>query len=551
MQLFSKLFHGRTNGTSQLAAQPDRDQVRNSAGGFVYALDAWARLDRFLILGTEGGTFYAGERELTKENAQHLTSLVRENGMRVVERIVEISKAGRAPKVSPALFALAMCAGFGDEATRRLALGPALGAVCRTGSHLLEFAAYVEQFRGWGRGLRTGVGNWYLEKAVGVLAYQVLKYQNRHGFTHRDLLRLAHPSTEDAARRALFAWVVDGTAPADPVGDAMGAAGDAADAAGNGLALIAAYERAKCLAPANAAECAALVRETRLPREALPTDWLREPAVWEALLEDMPMTAMLRNLASMTRVGLLTPLAEATQTVVARLRDNARLRKARVHPVAVLGALATYRSGRSARGSGTWTPLPVVTDALEDAFYASFEHVEPTGARTLVGLDVSGSMSCGAVSGMPGLTPRAAASAMAMTHVRTEANAQVCAFTDRFVDLNVKATERLGSLMHRTEGLPFDRTDCALPMLFALERRLEVDTFVVYTDNETWAGTIHPDEALRTYRERTGIPAKLAVVGMSATGFTIADPNDAGMLDVVGFDSAAPAVIADFARTAR
>jgi 60 kDa SS-A/Ro ribonucleoprotein len=140
---------------------------------------------------------------------------------------------------------------------------------------------------------------------------------------------------------------------------------------------------------------------------------------------------------------------------------------------------------------------------------------------------------------------------MAMTHVRTEANAQVFAFSDRFVDLNVKATERLGSLMHRTEGLPFDRTDCALPMLFALERRFEVDTFVVYTDNETWAGTIHPDEALRTYRERTGIPAKLVVVGISATGFTIADPNDAGMLDVVGFDSAAPAVIADFARTAR
>ena len=88
-------------------------------------------------------------------------------------------------------------------------------------------------------------------------------------------------------------------------------------------------------------------------------------------------------------------------------------------------------------------------------------------------------------------------------------------------------------------------------MLFALEQRLEIDTFVIYTDNETWAGTIHPDEALRTYRERTGIAAKLVVVGMTATGFTIADPNDAGMLDVVGFDSAAPAVIADFARKAR
>ena len=40
----------------------------------------------------------------------------------------------------------------------------------------------------------------------------------------------------------------------------------------------------------------------------------------------------------------------------------------------------------------------------------------------------------------------------------------------------------------------------------------------------------------------------LIVVGMLANPFTIADPTDAGMMDVVGFDTAAPAVMADFAR---
>ena len=44
-----------------------------------------------------------------------------------------------------------------------------------------------------------------------------------------------------------------------------------------------------------------------------------------------------------------------------------------------------------------------------------------------------------------------------------------------------------------------------------------------------------------------GIGAKLVVIGMVSNGFTIADPNDAGMLDVVGFDTATPSVIADFA----
>jgi 60 kDa SS-A/Ro ribonucleoprotein len=74
-----------------------------------------------------------------------------------------------------------------------------------------------------------------------------------------------------------------------------------------------------------------------------------------------------------------------------------------------------------------------------------------------------------------------------------------------------------------------------------------VDVFAIYTDSETWAGKIHPAQALRQYREQMGIPAKLVVVGMVSNGFTIADPNDAGMMDVVGFDTATPQVMRDFA----
>ena len=65
-------------------------------------------------------------------------------------------------------------------------------------------------------------------------------------------------------------------------------------------------------------------------------------------------------------------------------------------------------------------------------------------------------------------------------------------------------------------------------------------------DSETWVGNIHPVEALRQYRRKSGIPAKLVVVGMVSNEFSIADPDDAGMMDVVGFDSAVPELIADF-----
>ena len=89
-------------------------------------------------------------------------------------------------------------------------------------------------------------------------------------------------------------------------------------------------------------------------------------------------------------------------------------------------------------------------------------------------------------------------------------------------------------------------TDCAQPMIYAKDK-LNVDVFIVYTDNETWAGQIHPTEALKQYRKATGIDVRLIVCAMCSTEFTIADPNDAGVLDIAGFYSATPEIIRSFA----
>jgi 60 kDa SS-A/Ro ribonucleoprotein len=87
-----------------------------------------------------------------------------------------------------------------------------------------------------------------------------------------------------------------------------------------------------------------------------------------------------------------------------------------------------------------------------------------------------------------------------------------------------------------------------MPMQYALKAGLEIDVFCIYTDSETWSGKIHLSQALQLYRQKTGIPAKLVVVGMTSNGFTIADPKDAGMMDVVGFDPVTPQAINEFAK---
>ena len=173
------------------------------------------------------------------------------------------------------------------------------------------------------------------------------------------------------------------------------------------------------------------MRDFDLPREAIPTEWLNDARVWDALLERMPLTAMIRNLATMTRVGLIAPMSQATQTVVRQLADTRRLREARVHPIALLAALKTYAAGHGARGHNVWTPVQAVVDALDGAFYTAFQNVDPSGARMLLALDVSGSMECGAVAGVPGLTPRVASAAMALVTAATEERHGFVAFTSK------------------------------------------------------------------------------------------------------------------------
>lgn len=541
------------NQTRTPQSQPilGTNMVANSAGGYTFAVDQWKRLARFLVLGSESGTYYISERALTVENANNVLKCIADDGLRTVREIVAVSDSGRAPKNDPAIFALALCATYGDEATRKAAF-EALGHVCRTGTHLFTFAATINSLRGWGRGLRRAVANWYNAADARDLAYQVIKYRQREGWTHTDTLRLAHPNPADETRGAIYKWVAKRTAEPRPEALAWATALNAPE--DNALALIWAFERVQTATDVETV--LKLIAEYNLPREALPTDWLKQPAVWEALLEKMPMTAMIRNLASMSRVGLLTAHSDAERKVAERLTNANALRKARVHPIALLSALRVYAGGYSLRGTGRyparreqeWTPTQKIIDALDTAFELAFKHIEPANKRLMLALDVSGSMSGGMIAGVPGLTPREGAAAMALVTARSEPDYSIISFQDKIVPLNISAKMRLDDVVKATNNLPFGATDCAQPMVYALEHKIAADTFVIYTDSETWFGGVHPVQALREYREKMGIAAQLVVVGMTSSAFSIADPDDAGMLDIVGFDSAAPSVISDFAR---
>ena len=542
-----------TAATPQTAPLPGSGQVANNAGGFSHQLDDAQRLQRFLILGSDQGSYYAKSTALTAENVGCLDRMIAAGrGVEAVALTEAISVNGRAPKQTPTMRVLATCARCDDLQTKTAAYA-ALAKVCRIPTHLFEFLEAAEKASGaatgWGRAHRKAVGNWYNGKSPMALASAVTKYQQRNGWAHLDALRLAHPKPADDVHACVFTYIAKGLA-------AAAQAHGEQPACQGVLSFLRAVEAMK--ACTDEAECAKLIADHRLVREHVPTALLSSTTVWGSLLEQMPLGALIRNLGKMSSIGLLVDGSPAAALVAGKLNDVAALKAARVHPFSVLVAHKQYGAGRGEKGSLTWPVCQLVVGALDSAFRLSFQAVQPSGKRFCLALDVSGSMTWsflgggggggyGSTGGGTTLSAHQASAAMALVTLATEPVCEVMAFSDTFQPLTMQPNMSLAEANGATTGMSFGRTDCAQPMLWAMQQQKDFDCFVVYTDCETYAGSVHPCAALRQYRAALGIDdAKLIVVGMSSNGFTIADPSDPGMLDVVGFDAAAPGVMSDF-----
>lgn len=549
-----KQFSRKAAASTPQSQQARKDQVQNDAGGYSFQVGPWDYLRRFLILGSEGGTYHLTEQDLTKQNHANVLACIKESGRTVVDQVVEVSDKALAPKNDPALFVLALCMAHGDADTKAYAREN-FNKVVRIGTHLFHFAQYANAFRGWGRSLKSAVASWYLTKDASALALQAIKYQQRDGWSHRDLLRLSHVKSSDAKQDAVLRWMIGGIEAMEKREVVRKTTNGKSKATRERKELfpsrkrylpeiITAFEEAKT---ANTKTLVKLITEHDLPREAIPTEKLNEIEVWDALLEKMPVTAMVRNLGKMTSIGLLKPLSQAARKVVQTLGNQDALKKSRIHPMAILIANKIYGQGQGDKGSLKWQPVPAIYQALDEAFYLAFGNVRKTGKSLLFGLDVSGSMSS-PISGCSSLSCCEAATALALVHANVEDDYHIMRFNDGIQDTPIRKGMRLPAAMKYTQAINGGGTDCSLPATWARQQKIDVGGFVILTDSETWTGATHPFQALTAYRKAQVKDARQVVVGMEARPFTIADPTDKLSMDVVGFDASAPNVIADFIR---
>jgi len=337
--------------------------------------------------------------------------------------------------------------------------------VARTGTHLLHFVKYAKLFRGLsGRAFRSAISHWYNDKSESSAAYQMLKYQSRDGWSHRDILRMVHPKPKNDAMNTLFDWTINGWHWESPGYPRQGLT----------MSQIAAVEYLK-RHPTVENACRAIL-DHRLTREMIPSELLRDKSVWDALLTEMPMGAMVRNLGNMSKRGLLSAMSDAERLIVSRLNDEQRIHRSRLHPLSILVAQKTYGGGGGIRSDASWNVSGRVADALNDAFYLSFGNVEPTGKRIMIALDVSGSMR--AQFGKSPLTCCEAATALALVTASVETSCMITRFNNGIQPIPISARQRLADALRYTDSINYGGTDCSLPMTWAMKNKRLFDAFI-------------------------------------------------------------------------
>jgi 60 kDa SS-A/Ro ribonucleoprotein len=189
------------NNTPATMSIPGREQemARNNNGGFSFVIDAWSFYDRFLIIGPQSGNNAKDANLLADEGIALVKNLIKIDAIRVLSQAVQFSLEGRAPKNDSAIIAIALVAAYGNSA-EQVAAYEAMLDVCRTGTHLFLFVQVVNQFGKWNAAAKRGVAKWYTSKQDDRLAVQLLKYQNRNGWSHRDVLRLGHVKPQSDAQ---------------------------------------------------------------------------------------------------------------------------------------------------------------------------------------------------------------------------------------------------------------------------------------------------------------------------------------------------------------
>jgi hypothetical protein len=198
-------------------------QIANNAGGYSFPLPMEQEWMRYLIIGSksDNGSYYQCGGAIATTISKCIMAAVSSatTCAHLIRDIVDVSVKGRAPKQEMTMMSLAAAIVFPpDNACKAQALA-AIGQVCRIPTHLFMLVQYIRDLsqdkakpgKGFGKGVRRALTEYYTSRGGLELAVLVTKYKNREGWTHEDLISLLHinpAEMKDDGGRLVLGWIM-------------------------------------------------------------------------------------------------------------------------------------------------------------------------------------------------------------------------------------------------------------------------------------------------------------------------------------------------------
>lgn len=412
-----------------------------------------------LLTNTLSNTFYASEKELAKETLDVLKAQADQDPEFLAKACVYAREKGLMKLTS--VIALAILSAQ-DVGGRKDLFRKAFPRVVQIPDDLREFVAFCrtkQARKGLGGQAKVMAQHWLRHMSE----FHAVKYGSSasEGITLRDILRMTHPRPKTEAQRELFGWLVNGwkdvgaePSPRNP--------------------MVWALEKVK--RSTDAAEIVSLVKTYKLPWEVVvPSVQKMTKGIWTALMHGMPYMALLRNLNTMTRHGVLED-KETVKALAARIADPENVRKSKQFPFRFWNAFNAFTGSQTLR------------DALTDALEASFQNMPEIKGRVCVSNDISWSMNGKA-------TEKGTARFCDIAGIFGAALFKKCEDVvllpfDNCAHPDLGKVSRRDSVMGIAQkiGLANNGTNLGAPIEYLHQKGEKVDTFIGITDNEDWAG---------------------------------------------------------------
>lgn len=427
-----------------------------------------------LLTNTFGNTYYATERDLVQESTLVNDAMLAKDPDFASKAIVYARTKGFM-RTQP-IFALAKLAAIPGPYFELI-----FNKVIRTPNDLSDFFTIMRSLRKGegGRRIKRVAGKWLTQR---LSEYWAVKYgaDKSDGYSLADMIKVTHAK-----------------GPANPLFDYLLSRKGYVFEPGK-LPQVAAFERLKKATTID--EKLEAITAGKLPHEVASTFVGKDAKGWEAIVFQMPIFAMLRNLATMERLGIMK--GEVRDHVIKTFTDQATITKSMILPFRFVEAMNHVTDDK-------------VKDALRDALELSFTNVPAIPGRTAFFLDVSGSMH--------GFLPQA--SVFACSGMKKAQDGRIILFDTR---AHVFGFSMRDSVLTQAQKIRCGGgTDVGAPMRQLLVEKDKVDNIVCITDEQQNTGSAF-FKALETYRMKVNGAAKCFVLNVAPYVNTSLIPVDDG-----------------------